>query len=203
VHDPKQLANDFANGIRSVDERRPVWISSTTKRAYAPGIGPHTETETVRLVMTELATTKPELYDEYRLGVPYPSSPRSRCDLVIGHASASLAVEIKLLRFMGDNGKPNDNMLMHLLSPYTAHRSALTDCEKLAHAGFEACTAIMIYGFDYDDWPMDPAIDAFETLAARNTPLGARTTASFEGLVHPVHQRGRVFCWEIHAAAPI
>jgi len=27
---------------------------------------------------------------------------------------------------MGDNGKPNDNMLMHILSPYPAHRSALT-----------------------------------------------------------------------------
>lgn len=37
-----------------------------------------------------------------------------------------------MLRLFGDNAKLNDNMLMHLLSPYPAHRSALTDCEKLA-----------------------------------------------------------------------
>jgi hypothetical protein len=34
-----------------------------------------------------------------------------------------------MLRLLGDNGKLNDNMLMHVLSPYQAHRSALTDCE--------------------------------------------------------------------------
>lgn len=33
---------------------------------------------------------------------------------------------------LGDNGKPNDNMIMHILSPYPDHRSALTDCSKLA-----------------------------------------------------------------------
>jgi hypothetical protein len=39
-----------------------------------------------------------------------------------------------MLRLMGDNGKPNDNMLMHILSPYPSHRSALTDCQKLLRA---------------------------------------------------------------------
>jgi hypothetical protein len=28
------------------------------------------------------------------------------------------AIEVKMLRLMGDNHKPNDNMLMHILSPY-------------------------------------------------------------------------------------
>jgi hypothetical protein len=34
-------------------------------------------------------------------------------------------------RILGDNGKLNDNMLMHILSPYPQHRSAVTDCNKL------------------------------------------------------------------------
>jgi hypothetical protein len=34
---------------------------------------------------------------------------------------------VKMLRLMSDNNKPNDNMLMHILWPYLAHRSALTD----------------------------------------------------------------------------
>ena len=42
-----------------------------------------------------------------------------------------------MLRFLGDNGKPNDNILMHVLSPYPQHRSALTDCEKLARSSVE------------------------------------------------------------------
>lgn len=36
------------------------------------------------------------------------------------------AVEVKMLWLMGDNGKTNDNMIMYILSPYPAHRSALT-----------------------------------------------------------------------------
>lgn len=70
-----------------------------------------------------------------------------------------------MLRLMGDNGKPNDNMLMHILSPYPADRSALTDCSKLLTSGPGDRQAVIIYGFDYPGLPMDPAIEAFETLA--------------------------------------
>jgi hypothetical protein len=100
---------------------------------------------------------------------------------------------------MGDNGKPNDNMLMHILSPYPAHRSAVTDCVKLAESGFDGRKGVVIFGYDYDAWPMDPAVDAFEALASRTSKLSGRVVASFEGLVHPVHQRGRVFGWELLA----
>jgi hypothetical protein len=190
---------DFANALVAVDRRRPVWVSTTTGRAYAPGIGPHTETRTVELVMAELAATKPE-YDGVQLSVPYPSSPRQRCDVVLPQPRP-LAVEVKMLRFLGDNGRPNDNILMHILSPYPAHRSALTDVAKLAASGFGVPLAILIYGYDYPDWPMDPAIEAFETLAASKGEIGTRVTATFEGLVHPVHQRGRVFAWEVRPAS--
>ena len=53
-----------------------------------------------------------------------------------------------MLRLMGDNGKPNDNMLMHILSPYPKDRSALTDCAKLLGSGLVGRKAIVIYGFD-------------------------------------------------------
>jgi len=43
---------------------------------------------------------------------------------------------------MGDKGKPNDNMLMHIHSPYSAHRSAVTDCEELTRSGFDGRNAI-------------------------------------------------------------
>jgi hypothetical protein len=98
---------------------------------------------------------------------------------------------------MGDNGKPNDNMLMHILSPYPNDRSALTDCVKLVESGLDGRKAILIYGFDYAGLPMEPAIEAFEVLAARWVTLSKRAVRAYSDLVHPVHRAGRVFGWEI------
>jgi hypothetical protein len=67
---------------------------------------------------------------------------------------------------------------------------------KLAGSGFECRRAVLIYGFDYPDWPMDPAIDAFERLASGFAALSTRSEASFKGLMHPVQQEGRVFAWQ-------
>ena len=86
---------------------------------------------------------------------------------------------------------------MHILSPYPAHRSAVTDAAKLATSGFDARKGIVIYGYDYEGWPMDPAIEAYELLAGHRVRLGPRRTAGFSGLVHPVHKAGRVFAWEV------
>lgn len=54
----------------------------------------------------------------------------------------------------------------------------------------------MVFGYDYDGWGMDPAIEAFETLASKRVALGDRHAH----LVRPVHQRGRVFAWEVMRA---
>ena len=50
-----------------------------------------------------------------------------------------------MLRLVDDNGNPNDNMLMHILSPYPNDRSALTDCLKLANSGLVGRKAVVIY----------------------------------------------------------
>jgi hypothetical protein len=55
----------------------------------------------------------------------------------------------------------------------------------------------VVFGYDYPDWPVDPAISAFEALAAQTVRLVASAPATFEHLVHPVHQKGRVFGWEL------
>ena len=88
-------------------------------------------------------------------------------------------------------------MVMHILLPYPAHRSALTDCTKLLTSQLGRHKAVLIYGFDYPGWPMDPAIEAFQALASRDAKLTLPAVASFDGLIHPVHRRGRVFGWQI------
>jgi hypothetical protein len=188
------LVKDFARGMAMADAKAPQQVSARTGKAYQPGLGPHTESRAVELVMTELAALSPERYANYTTGVRYPGPGRvRRCDLVVGQ----WAVEIKMLRIMGDNGKPNDNMLMHILSPYEQHRSALTDCRKLAQSELGPRKAILIFGYEYEGWPMSPAIDAFERLASADMRLGPRIEAEVEGLIHPIHEKGGTFGWEL------
>jgi hypothetical protein len=192
-----RLVEDFAVAFRQADGRGPQAAGSRTGRSYQPGIGPHTEDQTLRLVVDELVRLD-VAYMPRSFSVPYPGAPRQRCDWCLGSPPGwDWAIEAKLLRLFGDNGKLNDNMVMHILSPYPAHHSALTDCGKLAASGLPGRKAIVIFGYDYDGWAMDPAIEAFETLAAGQVLLGARHVAAYDHLVHPVHQRGRVFAWEL------
>lgn len=180
--------------------RRPQAANARTGSLYQPGIGPHPETQAVALVVAELAALAPARYQgQLFVGVPYPVG-QQRCDLCVGsNPNWSWAVEIKMLRLMGDNGKPNDNMLMHILSPYPRDRSALTDCLKLTRSGLPGRKAVVIYGFDYPNLPMDPAIEAFEALAGRWVNLGIRCISEYSELVHPIHTAGRVFGWEVEA----
>jgi hypothetical protein len=191
--DVKTIVRDFASGLRMADEKRPQ------AKSYRPGIGPHTEKETIQLVVAALLAVPSSPYNgRVSLEVPYPNSPRAKCDVCLGLSPDwQWVIEIKMLRLMGDNGKPNDNMLMHILSPYPGHRSAVTDCEKLLTSGLRGRKAVVIYGYDYDSWPMDPAIEAFEVLARSRVSLSNPVVAEVSGLAHPVHQRGRVFGWEI------
>ena len=62
---------------------------------------------------------------------PYPGAPRQKADVWIGRP-LQWVIEVKMARFFGDNGKPDDTAIKDILSPYPSDRSALTDCRKLA-----------------------------------------------------------------------
>lgn len=193
------LVNDFAHCLELADAKCPQAINVRSKKPFRPGIGPHTEAQSIRLIAAELALFAPFRYQHrIAMGIPYPESPRQKCDLCIGGAPQwEWAVEVKMLRLLGDNGKLNDNILMHILSPYPQHRSALTDCLKLSASCLGNSKAILIYGFEHTEWPLELAIEAFEVLARSKVEIGPRCSAVFEGLVHPIHSRGKVFAWEL------
>jgi hypothetical protein len=199
IADLADFVSDFARGISLADARLPIATNVRSKELFRPGIGPHSESETVRLVLAELEAAKSQEYrGRFALGVPYVSTPRRRCDLCLGLSSGyEWAIEAKMVRLLGDNGKLNDNILMHVFSPYPEHRSALTDCDKLLASGLGLRKAILIYGYDSADWPLELAIDAFEQLASHRANLGRRHSAAFRELIHPIHRSGAVFAWEI------
>ena len=189
----------FADGMSVVDAKRPVAHNARTKQPYQPGIGPHPEKLTTQLVTNEFVALDKTLHHNHvHLEYPYPGDRRAKCDFVIGHYEhPEWAIEVKMLRMLGDNNKPNDNILMHILSPYPNHRSALTDCEKLANTPIADRQAVLIYAYDYDNWPAEPALSAFEALARLRVHLGARVVHRTAKLIHPVHERAIVAGWEV------
>ena len=114
----QQLVGDFARSIQRVDARRPQAINARSKLPFLPGLGPHAETDAVRLVVEELQALSPERYrGRLFLSVRYPEISKQKCDFCIGSKTSwEWAVEVKMLRFLGDNGKLNDNILMHILN---------------------------------------------------------------------------------------
>lgn len=82
LHD---LVTDFAQGICAVA------ANSRIGAFYQPVIGPHTEAQTIKLVMARLANADPQRYDCYRLGVPYADCSRSRTQDFVGEQQAWVA----------------------------------------------------------------------------------------------------------------
>jgi hypothetical protein len=83
---------------------------------------------------------------------------------------------------------------MRFSSPYPQRRGALTDIQKLRDSGLDGGKAIVIYGYDYDDYPMSLMMDCFENLAGENLQT-QRHISILEGLIHPIHSRGEVHGW--------
>lgn len=126
---------------------------------------------------------------------PYPNAPREKCDLWIG-AVPEWFVEVKMGRFRGDNGKPDDTGIKDLISPFRQDRSALADGVKLAGSGFEPREAVLVYGFDDDERPLADAVDALDLLL-NSVRTSGRCEAEYRDLRHPVFSSGLVVAWEI------
>jgi hypothetical protein len=194
-----EFVRDFARGLEVADAKRPQQAGREgTGRMYAPGIGPHHENTAVQLTIAEMRILRPGVYESAR-PIPYPSNPRSKCDLGIG-LGPEWAIEVKMARGYGDNGKQDASYLKDLISPYPQDRSALTDSAKLRASRFNAAgarIAILVYGFDYIDRPLEPAIELLEHLLGRLGPIAIRQQTEFSNLVHPIHARGSVAAWEV------
>jgi hypothetical protein len=191
-----EIVRDFAQGVKAADQRSPRATSVRSGRSYQPGLGPHEENAAVALVLAELRNIHPQTYHS-AAPVPYPGN-KLRCDLGIGNPM-EWALEIKMCRAFGDNGRLDDSYLKDLLSPYDADHSALSDAKKLRESTFGCRKGLLVYGFEYDSRSIDAAFRALETLLHDSGSVGLRVEAGFRGLVHPVHKQGRVAAWEVLA----
>jgi hypothetical protein len=190
--EPAQIASAFANAIGVVDAICSPYVTRTG-RQYQPGIGPYPENKAMELIAAELNATGVIACGQF---ISYPAAPRQKCDLWLGDPP-EWVVEVKMGRFRGDNGKPDDTGIKDLISPFRADRSALVDAVKLAESGFLARKGVLVYGFDDTERPLRDALDTFEILLRHRASVGPRSEALFGGLRHPVFASGRVATWEV------
>jgi hypothetical protein len=191
------LVADIAAALRAVDASRP----RESNKNFKPGIGPLGEPVLLQLAADQMRSSKPI---EYQRAGPqaYPGT-RAECDLVI---PGQWAIELKLARPYGDNGRPAEHWSENLLHPYPGNTSAIGDCLKLLGSGFAERKCVVVVGYEHSPpkTPLEPALHAFELLAAgiAHLRLSSRHTASITALVHPFHQQATVAGWEVLGEVP-
>jgi len=178
------FVNDFADALAAVDR------SGAQHKHFQPGIGPFGEADAIRAALTELKAKHATHYAK--------AITRRLPDLLI---PAAWALELKIIRPYGDNGKPAEHWSENILHPYPGNTSSLGDCLKLLEAMLPERKAVVIFGYEHSpaQVPLDTAISAFELIAANvlSIRLGPRIHTKRQGFIHPVHQALRVFAYEI------
>jgi hypothetical protein len=189
------IVNDFAEALKGVDTLRPQGRSKS--RVYREGVGPLTEAESVSKAIEYLKKRASPSPYENALPKRYPSG-RQQCDLVI---PGEWAIEFKLLRPFGDNGKEAEHWSENILHPYEGNSSSIGDCIKLIKSDFSERKAIIVFGYEHAPplIELNRAVKSFEVIAKEvwGIELSERYASEFQNLIHPVHQQGKVFGWEL------
>jgi hypothetical protein len=179
----EELLTDVAEALIKIDATRQPF------RTFQPGVGPYGEPQLVKLIATHLNGLP-----KYRGAVLTKRCP----DLLIPN---EWAVEFKITRPFGDNGKEAENWSVNLLHPYPGNASTIGDCYKLAgYQGLER-RAVVVIGYEHTPPKKDltPLVESFEAIAKHVAciNLSARIETRRGPLVHPVHQSLRLFAWEL------
>ncbi|HXJ33683.1 MAG TPA: hypothetical protein VMS22_06535 [Candidatus Eisenbacteria bacterium] len=158
-------------------------------KQFRPGVGPYGEPQLVGAVAKHLN------------GLPaYGGSARTKRtpDLLI---PGQWALEFKIARPFGDNGKEAENWSVNLLHPYPGNVSVIGDCLKLQTLNGNERKAVVVVAYEHTppEISLAPLLDAFEIVATRiaGIRLGPRVQRMHSGLCHPVHQQLTVAAWEV------
>jgi len=177
------VVRDIADVLKVVDR------SAGPFKQFRPGVGPYGEPQLVKLVAQSL--NKLPIYGGCAKTMRAP-------DLLL---EGQWALEIKLVRPFGDNGKAAENWSVNILHPYPGNTSLLGDCLKLRAMNRLERKGVIAIGYEHDpaQISLEPLWKAFETVAdiVLKIKLGARAEASQRDLIHPIHQRVVVVGWEV------
>lgn len=182
----QQLVERFAEALKFID------ASAVPFRNFQPGVGPYGEPQVVARALDYLRGRYPE---EFRGAVT-----RRTPDVEV---PGRWALEIKLVRPFGDNGKEAEHWSQNLLHPYAGNVSALSDLLKLRTVPLTQCVRRGLVVLTYSHTParidLEPLLTSFELISHNvlGIQLGPRCEAHARELIHPVHQTATVFGWEL------
>jgi hypothetical protein len=172
-----------ANALVNID------ASGVAFRNFLPGVGPYGEPQLLTAVASRLNASLP-----CENGICTKRTP----DLLIPE---QWAIECKIARPFGDNGKPAEDWSVNLLHPYPGNTSLLGDCLKLQAMAAGLNKAVVVIGYEHTPpkISLSPLLLSFELLAREvmSVRLGTRVQVTRIGLLHPVHQQLTVAAWEI------
>jgi hypothetical protein len=175
-----QIIKTIADVLKEYDAENP------RHKEFRPGIGPFGEPQIVRVISDRLM----------RRGIP--AKTKRTPDLEIGR---EWAIEFKIVRPFGDNGREAENWTVNLLHPYPGNVSLLGDSIKLLQLPNYDHRGLFIIGFEHNPAriSLDPLVCSFELIARRvlNVNLDEKIEERRESLVHPEHQVLRCIGWEL------
>jgi len=178
----KEVIADIADILVKIDASRKPY------KEYNPGVGPYSESLLVEEIMNNMNNGK------YRNQVSVQRTP----DLLI---KGKWAIEFKLVRPFGDNGKEAENWSVNLLHPYKGNHSSLGDCLKLISLNTDEKKAVVAICYEHTPpiIPVAPLLDSFELIADKvmGISLSERIIETRKNLIHPVHQQLSVVGWEV------
>lgn len=183
VAELSQLVSDVSKCLYEID------TSGMRFKEFQPGVGPYGEPQLVKLIAEKL---------NQGLGYGGRAITKRSPDLLI---RGDWAVEVKIARPFGDNGKEAENWSVNLLHPYSGNVSAIGDCYKLlTHTGPER-KVVLVIGYEHNPplIQLSPLLRSFEVVAKEvcGIQLSERSEICRAELVHPVHQVLRVAAWEV------
>lgn len=182
----RELVKIIADTLFEFDLERPV------HKAFQPGIGPFGEPQLIKEVAGRLT------------GQGRSARTRRTPDLEIGQ---DWAIEFKIVRPFGDDGRPAESWSQNLLHPYEGNTSLLGDALKLmdGQKHERSCLFAICYEHNSPVLDLEPLLSSFELIATAvmGIPLGVRIEERRSPLVHPTHQVLRCVAWELNSPSAI
>jgi len=179
----EQVVVDVASALVAVDS------CGVPFKQFRNGVGPYGEPQLLGAVARHLRTLP--FYGE---SVKTKRTP----DLLIPD---HWALEFKIARPFGDNGREAEDWSVNMLHPYAGNVSLLGDCLKLQQLNGAERKAAIVVGYEHTPprISLSPLLRAFEVVAERvmDIELGPRVQVMCAGLCHPVHQQFVVAGWEV------
>jgi hypothetical protein len=129
--------------------------SGKSFRTFQPGVGPYGEPQLIIRIARHL-----NKLPKYRKVVQTKRTP----DLLIPN---EWAIEFKITRPYGDNGKEAENWSVNLLHPYPGNVSTVGDCYELAKLQAPERRVVAVIGYEHVPTKIDltPLIQSFEAIA--------------------------------------